>query len=222
MFLPVCVSSPDTADLVISYYHNLYLFTIIGLINPCTSQPQLPITPNVSHPIDCIKDNLYLFPAYYDLSLNIYVIYNYLTRRGFLYHLINENLKVEHIVSHIQFRFRRIEEMDILSRIMQMRLDRGWSEYELAKRSGITQSTISSWYSKEAQPTVKSIESICKGFGITMSQFFLEKDSGDPTVLNRQQLRLIDYACRLDPDQIDSLMDFLEKLHPTASINADK
>ena len=54
--------------------------------------------------------------------------------------------------------------MDVLARITKLRLDRGWTEYELAKRSGLPQSTISTWYSKNMLPTVTSLESICKGF----------------------------------------------------------
>ena len=38
--------------------------------------------------------------------------------------------------------------MDILEKITKMRLERGWTEYELAERAGLTQSTISSWYRK--------------------------------------------------------------------------
>lgn len=34
--------------------------------------------------------------------------------------------------------------MDILGKIVQYRMERNWSEYQLAERSGLTQSTISS------------------------------------------------------------------------------
>lgn len=37
---------------------------------------------------------------------------------------------------------------DILSMIRQTREARGWTEYQLAERSGLPQSTISSWYKK--------------------------------------------------------------------------
>lgn len=104
--------------------------------------------------------------------------------------------------------------MDVLARITNLRLDRGWTDYELSKRSGVPQSTISSWYTKNTQPSVISIENICSSFGISLSQFFLEED-GNATVLSRQQHRLIEYASRLDPDQYESLLTFLEKLHPT-------
>lgn len=66
---------------------------------------------------------------------------------------------------------------DILGRIEQERLSRGWSEYALAENSGLTQSTISTWRRRNLQPNVASIEKICAGFGITLSQFFQEENS---------------------------------------------
>ena len=107
--------------------------------------------------------------------------------------------------------------MDVLARITQLRLDRGWTEYELAKRSGLPQSTISTWYSRNMLPTVASLESICRGFGITMSQFFLDPSAGEPIVLTRQQLRLLSYAARLNPTQYEQLLVFLQSLHPDAA-----
>lgn len=111
--------------------------------------------------------------------------------------------------------------MDVLARITKLRLNRGWTDYELAKRSGLPQSTISSWYTKNMMPSVSSLENICKGFGISLSQFFLEEDSGEATILSRQQHRLLAYASRLDPDQYESLLSFLERLNPTASLPSE-
>ncbi len=39
---------------------------------------------------------------------------------------------------------------DVLMEITMIRLERGWSEYELAKNSGISQSIISTWYRKKS------------------------------------------------------------------------
>lgn len=61
---------------------------------------------------------------------------------------------------------------DVLDKIQQERLKRGWTEYALAKNSGLAQSTISSWYRKDLEPSLASIEKICRGLGITLSQFF--------------------------------------------------
>jgi len=57
---------------------------------------------------------------------------------------------------------------DILGRIEQERISRGWSEYALAENSGLTQSTISTWRRRNLQPNLASIEKICSGLGITL------------------------------------------------------
>ena len=89
--------------------------------------------------------------------------------------------------------------MDILKRIVDLRTERNWTEYQLAERSGLTQSTISSWYRKNMLPTIPSLSKICDAFGITLSQFFLE-DESKITTLSEQQLRLMYYAAKLNPE----------------------
>ena len=53
--------------------------------------------------------------------------------------------------------------MDILGKITEMRLEKGWTEYELAERAELAQSTISSWYRKKLIPSITSLKS-CKVF----------------------------------------------------------
>lgn len=101
--------------------------------------------------------------------------------------------------------------MDILKRIVDLRTERNWTEYQLAERSGLTQSTISSWYRKNMLPTIPSLSKICDAFGITLSQFFLE-DESKITTLSEQQLRLMYYAAKLNPEQYEVLVAFLKLL----------
>lgn len=102
--------------------------------------------------------------------------------------------------------------MDILDKITQLRLERNWSEYQLAERSGLTQSTISSWYRKNMLPTIPSLTRICDAFGITLSQFFLESKEENIVQLSDQQIRLLQFAAKLDPDQYEALLAFLQTL----------
>lgn len=100
--------------------------------------------------------------------------------------------------------------MDVLKRIYQLRTERGWSEYQLAEASEISQSTISSWYRKGMLPSIGSLEKICRGFGITLSHFFSEGDSA--ISLTDEQKRLLDGWERLSPKQRTALIEFLENL----------
>ena len=69
-----------------------------------------------------------------------------------------------------------IKMINVLERITELRESHHWTEYQLAEHSGLTQSTISSWYRKQMLPTIPSLVKICDAFGITVSQFFLENE----------------------------------------------
>lgn len=99
---------------------------------------------------------------------------------------------------------------DILENIYKLRIKRGWSEYELAKASGITQSTISTWYSKRQTPTIASLEKICRGFGITLSQFFAEEN--ETIFLTAKQKKLLDCWSALTFPQQKAFLTLLEHL----------
>lgn len=99
---------------------------------------------------------------------------------------------------------------DILAAITEYRLERGWTEYQLAERSGLPQSTISSWYRKNMVPTVPSLVKICSAFGITLSQLFSEDDS--PVSLTDSQRRLLENWSKLSEEQQAILFQLIEKM----------
>lgn len=100
--------------------------------------------------------------------------------------------------------------MNVLARILELRQERGWSEYQLAEASEIPQSTISSWYRKDMLPSIGSLEKICKGFGITMGYFFSGQD--EAVVLTGEQRKLLDSWNRLTPERKQTLLAFLEQI----------
>lgn len=101
--------------------------------------------------------------------------------------------------------------MNVLEKITVLREERHWTEYQLAEKSGLTQSTISSWYRKNLLPTIPSLMKICDAFEITLSHFFLE-DSNQSVVLNDRQLELLKVSSKLDKEQMESLINFLNKI----------
>ena len=99
---------------------------------------------------------------------------------------------------------------DILAAITSYREARGWSEYQLAERSGLPQSTISSWYRKNMIPTIPSLEKICVAFGITLSQLFAE---GETTVsLTDSQKKLLERWARLNEEQQALVFALIDKM----------
>ena len=101
-------------------------------------------------------------------------------------------------------------EFDVLKRIDQERDARGWTDYTLAVNSDLTQSTISTWRSRDLQPNLASIEKICHGLGITLSQFFSESDSIDD--LNEDQQHILELWNRLSPAQRTAVSNLIESL----------
>lgn len=103
--------------------------------------------------------------------------------------------------------------MDVLRKIKELREKRGWSEYMLSEKAGITQSTISSWYRKGTLPTIPSLEKICNAFGITMSQFFLDDGGGRTVRLKKSQKELLGEIDRLSEEQQRILLEFIRTIN---------
>jgi len=101
--------------------------------------------------------------------------------------------------------------MDILERIKKMRIEKGWTEYELAERAELTQSTISSWYRKNLIPSIPSLEHICSAYGITLSQFFIESECFAEK-LTPEQIDILNRWNRLTKEQQKKLADFLDSI----------
>lgn len=100
--------------------------------------------------------------------------------------------------------------INVLDEIDRLRLKRGWTEYELAKRSDLTQSTISSWYRKRQLPTIHSLNKICTGLGITLSEFFAGGE--EPVALTPEERELLDHWTSLSPAQKQSIQDLLKHM----------
>lgn len=100
---------------------------------------------------------------------------------------------------------------DILEIIKRDREARGWSEYQLAERSGLPQSTISSWYIKGMTPSFASLEKICDAFGVTLSQFFAEGDAR--IALTPSQREMLDKWNRLTSAQQTALLALMDAMN---------
>lgn len=71
--------------------------------------------------------------------------------------------------------------MDTHARLQQLLAERGWTEYKLSKECGLAQSTIGNIFRRNTVPSLETLERICKGFGISLSQFFAENEMAELT-----------------------------------------
>lgn len=102
--------------------------------------------------------------------------------------------------------------VDILERITRQRLLRDWTEYELAQRSALPQSTISSWYRKNMLPSLSSLEKICHAFDMTMAQFLSE--NANLTEITSEQEMLLKKWELLSPKQKAAFLDLMDSITP--------
>jgi len=88
--------------------------------------------------------------------------------------------------------------LDANKRIQQLMRQRHWSEYRLAKESGLSQSTIANLFKRNTVPGIATLNAICQGFGLTLSQFFCE---GYMVELSEEQKELFDKWVTLTQEQ---------------------
>ena len=100
--------------------------------------------------------------------------------------------------------------MDILERIKKLRDERGWSNYRLARESGISENSLNNLFRRNNLPTIPTLESICNGFGITLSQFFAE--GGEAVELSESQQEMLMTWSALTEEQKTTLLEFLKKV----------
>lgn len=99
--------------------------------------------------------------------------------------------------------------MDTHERLRQLLNERGWSEYRLAKNCGLSESTLANIFRRNTVPSIATLEAICSGFGITMSQFFAE---GDMVELTDDLKQLFDCWVCLTPAQKSAALQMLKAM----------
>ena len=99
--------------------------------------------------------------------------------------------------------------MDTLARLKQLLNDRGWTEYRLSKECGLAQSTIGNIYRRNVNPSLDTLETLCKGFGITLSQFFAE---GEVVELTPELKEVFENWISLTPKQKAAALQMLKAM----------
>lgn len=90
---------------------------------------------------------------------------------------VNTFIKYNFILMYSIIVINRRNVMDALKKIKDLLKANGWSVYKLSMKSGVSQSTLANMFARNNQPTIPTLELICKGFGISMSEFFYEETS---------------------------------------------
>ena len=101
--------------------------------------------------------------------------------------------------------------MDTKARLQSLMNERGWTIYRLAKESGVAWTTIRNMFARNTEPSIQTLEALCKGLGISLPHFF---DDNNDMGLSPEQARLIHQWNKLhekDKLLIQELIDSLNE-----------
>lgn len=100
--------------------------------------------------------------------------------------------------------------MDTLARIRLFMEKQSWTEYRLAKESGLSQSTITNMFSRNTAPSIPTLEAICGAFGITLSQFFAE--NRETVELSDEQFAMFQQWTKLTKRQKELISELIANM----------
>ena len=86
----------------------------------------------------------------------------------------------------------------------------GWTEYRLARKAGLSDSTIINIFKRNTVPSIPTLEAICKAFNLTLSQFFAE---GEMVELTPDLKGLFDSWTSLSPEQKAAAQQMLKAMN---------
>lgn len=93
--------------------------------------------------------------------------------------------------------------VDIHKKLTQLLDERGWTRYRLSKESGLSEETLGNIFKRGTMPSFPTLQLICNGFKITLSQFFAE---GEMVEMTPELKELFDEWVYLTPQQKDAII----------------
>ena len=100
--------------------------------------------------------------------------------------------------------------MDTHKRLRQLLDERGWTEYRLSKECGLSESTLANIFRRNTVPSISTLEAICSGFGITLSQFFAD---GDMVEMSPELKQLFDNWIPLTSTKMKAALQMIQALN---------
>ena len=109
--------------------------------------------------------------------------------------------------------------MDPNEKLRELLDQSGWTEYRLARNAGLSDSTIINIFKRNTVPSIPTLEAICKGFGITLAQFFAEGEMVEITPELQEIFRAWRY---LTPEQKEALLHLMDTMRQDHNANDEK
>ncbi len=100
--------------------------------------------------------------------------------------------------------------MNTHNRLRQLLDERGWTKYRLSKECGLSESTLANIFKRNTLPSISTLEAICNGFGITISQFFADDNMVEMTP---EMKELFDSWVSLTAEQKQAVLQMIRTLN---------
>lgn len=100
--------------------------------------------------------------------------------------------------------------MDANAKLRQMLAASGLNQYQLSKKSGLSESTLANIFKRDTVPTISTLSTICRGFGITLAQFFAD---GEMVELTPQLKELFEGWFSLTPEEKNAVIVVIHAFH---------
>ena len=99
--------------------------------------------------------------------------------------------------------------MDVNERLRQMLNERGLTTYKMSELSGLSHTTLANVFKRNTVPSISTLQAICNGFGITLSQFFAE---GDMVEMTPELRELFNGWVNLNPEQKAAVQQIIKAM----------
>ena len=101
--------------------------------------------------------------------------------------------------------------MNVIAQINEIMKKQGLTDYQLAKISGLSPSTISNMRRRNTTPSVPTLENICASLNVSLSQFFAD-DETELYPVTPKQKQFLDYYVRLSDAQQDLIFELTQNI----------
>ncbi|MDE7215712.1 MAG: helix-turn-helix domain-containing protein [Clostridia bacterium] len=99
---------------------------------------------------------------------------------------------------------------EIYDKVDRLRLKKGWTIYELAKKAGISVQTLYNWRNRLSSPSLSLLDAVCFAFNITVIDFLLDED--ELLTLTEEQKELMRLWNTLSSEQKKSILSLMKSM----------
>lgn len=104
-----------------------------------------------------------------------------------------------------------INSMSILKKIQYYKKEKGWSDYELAKRAGMSSNILHNWEIRKSVPSLNTLDALCDALGINIVSLFL--DDTELTALTKEQREIINLWNTLSSEQKRNVISLIKSMN---------